>query len=443
MAFSGNRAPRGETGHKDVNALLTAHRFDLDARALLFLSFLLLAWITLRPFGDLAAAENFDVGAGRDVEVYLAHAGFAAAMLYVVWRDDARALKRLADPFFLFLYGWIALSSLLSQDPATSLKRAALFAIVSASSAALFLLPRGKAQLAELLALAAAAVLALSYIGVALLPTLAVHQAGDFLEPQLAGDWRGVYGHKNLASQLFANLAFVGIFVFRSGRRATGAAIAGLSLLFVLNSGGKSSTVLCLAAIGVSFAAARVTNAALWAAIVFVPLLLLNLLGVGSALWAPFGALVEALPIDPTFTGRVDIWRFAAAQAAERPFFGYGFFAFWNTEALRYGADDPSQWATQAAHAHNAFLDAALGCGLPGLAATIGALALRPALDLRRAQAEGRDADTALLLAQIWLFELYLASFESVFFNRADPSWLTFLFAVFGLRYLAAYDVKK
>jgi O-antigen ligase len=414
-----------------------------DAKAWLFLAYLLVAWITLRPFGDLGGAETLELASGKDFEVNVVHALFAAALLYCVFRSDRPALKTLADPFFIALGGWIGVTSLLSHDPATSFKRMALFLVVSAAAAALFLLPRGKTQLAELLAVAAVVVLGLSYFGVVFLPHLAVHQPTDIWEPQLAGDWRGVFGHKNLASQTFSSLAFVGLFVYSAGRRWLGAGICFFSLLFVLNSGGKSSTVICLVAIAISLLARRLRPPALFAAAVFGPLALLNLLGVGSVLSPQLASLVAALPIDASFTGRTDIWRFAAGKAAENPIFGYGFSAFWNTESLRFGGEDATQWATQASHAHNAYLDAALGMGLPGLGLTLLALALRPALDLRRALDEGRDAGLTLMFSQIWIFYLYLASFESGFFNRADPGWLTFLFAVFGLRYLSAFDVKN
>jgi hypothetical protein len=43
------------------------------------------------------------------------------------------------------------------------------------------------------------------------------------------------------------------------------------------------------------------------------------------------------------------------------------------------------------------------------------------------------------LLTQIWLFGLYVSSLESFLFDRADPIWFTFLFAVFALRYVASF----
>ena len=48
--------------------------------------------------------------------------------------------------------------------------------------------------------------------------------------------------------------------------------------------------------------------------------------------------------------------------------------------------------------------------------------------------------EPAMALLRIWLFGLYLASMESYFLDRADPTWFTFLLAVFGLHYLAQFE---
>jgi O-antigen ligase len=421
-------------------SLLAPNAFDV--RGAVFVAFLAVAWISLRPFGDLGSPDNLDISTGRDFALYAVFAVFAAVTAFLVWDADRPALKALGAPSFLILIGWIGLTCLTSHDPATSIKRVAMLVSALASTATLFLLPRNKSHMVNLLSVVAMSVIGLSYFGVIFLPQYSIHQATDLVEPRLAGDWRGLFDHKNQAAAMFSMLSFIGVFIARSSRPLIGWAICILSLVFVLNSGGKSSTLICMATIAISVTAANVRNPVLWSLLVFSPLVLLNLLGVGSALSPWLASLTAWLPLDTTFTGRTGIWAFAAAKAAEYPVFGYGFSAFWNTEALRYGVEDTTNWAGQASHAHNAYLDAALGMGLPGLAATLFALVAQPARDLRRAARLGRDPALLLMLSQIWLFGLYLASLESLFFNRENPTWLTFLFALFGFRYLAAFSVK-
>jgi O-antigen ligase len=79
--------------------------------------------------------------------------------------------------------------------------------------------------------------------------------------------------------------------------------------------------------------------------------------------------------------------------------------------------------------------------GLPGVAFVLWALVAQPMTDIRSAVRAGADPALLLMLTQIWLFGMYLSSLESFLFNRNDPIWITFLFAVFGLRYIASYRI--
>jgi O-antigen ligase len=410
----------------------------VDWRAMTFVAVLLLAWITLKPFSDLGAAETLDSSSGRETETYLWFGALAAFCLLQLVGTDRPGLRCLAVPSFVGLGVWVGLTCLTSQDPTTSVKHAALNGFVAASAASLLLLPRGRPQLASLLAIAAGLLLALSYFGVIFMPDYAIHQATDLGEPNLAGNWRGVFAHKNEASAVFSMVAFIGVFIARSGRAIEGYAISAFSLLFVFLSGGKSSTVLCCATIFVSLMATRGPVLAS-GVLALAPLLALNALGVGSVAFPLFASVSASLPLDATFTGRTDIWRFALDRLSSHLSTGYGFSAFWNSESVRIAAADANSWAGQAAHAHNGYLDSALSMGLPGLALVLWAFVAQPFFDVRRAVRAGADPALVLMLAQIWLFGIYLSSLESFFFNRNDPIWMTFLFAVFGLRYIACF----
>lgn len=416
---------------------------EFDARAILFCVILLVAWVSFSPFADLGSRESIDLGEGRDFQIYAAFGLMAAAAALMIWRTDRPALRCLPTPANIVLAAWIGITLVTSQDLVVSLKRVAMFACAATCCLALFLLPRSRAELARLLSIVALTIVVVSYLGLLFLPHYSIHQLTDLAEPQLAGDWRGLFGHKNIASAMFSILAFIGIFVLRAGRTAEGWIIFLLSIIFVLASGGKSSTAICLATIALSFLAAHTHSVVLWSLVVFSPLVALNALGVGSMLSPQLAALSAALPLDTTFTGRTDIWAFAIPKAAETPIFGHGLGAFWNTEALRYGMEQSTMWAGNAANSHNGYLDMVISMGLPGLAVLIAALIIQPARDLRRAFARGDEPALALMFLQIWMFSLYLNSLESFFFDRAAPGWVALLFAVFGMRYLAAFRIRR
>ena len=71
-------------------------------------------------------------------------------------------------------------------------------------AAMLFLLPKSQSEIARWLGVAVLGLLATCYMGVALAPNLSIHLATDVQEPLLAGDWRGSFGHKNVAAAMMA-----------------------------------------------------------------------------------------------------------------------------------------------------------------------------------------------------------------------------------------------
>jgi O-antigen ligase len=183
---------------------------------------------------------------------------------------------------------------------------------------------------------------------------------------------------------------------------------------------------------------------ALWlrGAILLAPLVIMNVFSVGTVMNSGLAAIVQALPIDATFTGRVDIWTFAIQALQARLLTGYGFSAFWGGSSIQ-NLPQGMEWAEFASHSHNGYLDTALTMGLPGLALLIAVLVFGPLRDFHAADRNGNGGPLAMLLVQLWLFTLYLSTMESFFLDRVDPMWFTFLIAVFGLHYLARFRLKE
>jgi O-antigen ligase len=284
--------------------------------------------------------------------------------------------------------------------------------------------------------------LAVCYLGVLLAPNLSMHLATDAQEPALAGNWRGSFGHKNMAAGVMAMLLFLGIYVVRSGALLSGAAIVGLSSLFLLYSAGKSSLTLCFAVLALTSLTTLVRSFWLRAVVLLTPLLLLNLFGVGTVVNESLAEVAKILPLDSSFTGRTDIWTFALQASQLRPLTGYGFAAFWGSTAVQ-NLPEGMEWAATAAHSHNGYLDTTLTMGLPGLALLIAVLVIAPLRNFQAADRGGNNGPLATAFLRIWLFGIYLSSLESFFFDRTDPLWFTFLVAVFGLHYLARFRLRE
>jgi exopolysaccharide production protein ExoQ len=94
---------------------------------------------------------------------------------------------------------------------------------------------------------------------------------------------------------------------------------------------------------------------------------------VGAAILATtWQDVLLALGRDPTFTNRTRIWQLALEYIDRRPWFGYGFGAFWREQS----EDAQVFWVAlgfKTPHAHNSWLEMALGIGVVGVGvATLG-----------------------------------------------------------------------
>jgi O-antigen ligase len=367
---------------------------------------------------------------------------FALLTVGVALGEAKPGYATLLTPSYLAFGAWILITVALSLEPATSARRFVLALCVCAVAASLLLLPKTQSQLRCWLAIAILTLLGTCYLGLILVPNLSIHLATDAQEPALAGDWRGVFGHKNMAAGMMAMLFFLSIYLVRAGSRVAGGIAVALTLLFLINTEGKSASALCAAVLVLTLCATMIRSFWGRAIVLLTPLALLNLIGIGSVLNEHLSAISKALPLDASFTGRTDIWTFGLQAAQLRLWTGYGFSSFWGSSAVQ-NLPQGMEWAATAAHSHNGYLDVTLAMGLPGLALLILVIVVLPLRDFHVADREGNNGPLTLALLQVWLFGLYLSSLESFFFDRADPMWFTLLMAVFGLHYLARFRLSE
>lgn len=409
------------------------------ARCLVAVAALLLVLVTLDPFPDLRNPDAATVVSGRMALAYVAWGLLAAVAVLLVAGSDAPALKTLVTPLHLCLVGWLLINIVLSEASGVSMQRFVLLVSMTSLAVLLPLLPPTQRSFNLCLGAAALVLLALCYLGVVLAPHYSIHTALDIGEPQLAGDWRGSFGHKNVASPVMTILVYVGIYLCAVGSFVMGPAIAALAGVFLIFTGGKTSSVLCLAIY--ALASLVYVTPSLWLKriICFVPLIVMNLLTVGSVLSPALGTVTRLLPLDPTFTGRSAIWEFALAAVAEKPITGHGYAAFWDDVTARQTAQG-AEWATSAAHSHNSYLDLAVTIGLPGLLLVILIFVLAPLGNFQSAQTHNRSSALAKLFLTVWLFGLYYGATETFLLERQNPIWFMFALSVAGLHFMARFQ---
>lgn len=400
--------------------------------------------LTLTPFApaDDAAAS---AAASGNLLNQLGYAILAVlAMTAHVLFTDRLVARSLLRPTWIAMALCILASVAQSLDPGQTL-RAALFTLMAmVAGTAVVTLPPNAEAFRTSLATTALIVLGLSYLGVLLFPHIAIHQAvGD--EPQHAGLWRGAYPHKNLAAPIMAGLFFAGLYLIRCGRRTTGWIVALLAAVFVLKTGSKTSTALVpLVAMLVVFGN-RIGGRFLPVTLLIAAAGVMALMTLGAVLSPTLDAVLQTVLPGTTFTGRMDLWRFALDTMAPRQWTGFGLESFWLTPNV-FGAEMPFElsWDPRGiVNSHSGYLDVAIALGWPSLGVATLVLLFLPASDYVRCAAGEENRRMADLFLMIVAFVLLNSFLESYFFRRNDPVWMMLWTSIVGLRLVSKFSIRR
>ena len=403
-------------------------------RNFLFLATFLLAWFTVSPFPDLGQQAPAG-GTGGDLASQASAILMTGALaLYVLLKRPPLLTRAVTLPLVLTLAAF-AVSAVLSSYPDVAGRRLVLAIFNIFQAAVLVLLPYGREHFARLLALAAIIILAACYFGVAFLPQFSIHQATDVAEPGLAGDWRGFFTHKNGAGAGMVLLIFIGIFIYRAWNRTIGIGIVLLSAVFLYFTHSKSPINLLPVVLLISYLVPRLRSGVVAFGLIAGVPLMLNLLSVGSVMFAPIRDLIAHVMSDPTYTGRDVIWQFALDHVRQRPLFGFGFEAFWGMPDLVADWNYLESWGYRASDAHNGYLNLAVTTGLVGLGLSLWWIIAQPFADYWRGRFQASDRPLVTLLLQIWFFALCLGCYESAFFVGGSGQWFLTMSAIVGLRF--------
>jgi exopolysaccharide production protein ExoQ len=332
----------------------------------------------------------------------------------------ARLLQRHAALLWspLALGVWSCASVCWSVDPLLTARRAVPFLLAAGFGAllALRLPPR------RILGLLLAAFVVLSLWSAVL--AVAFPSIGLDASTGHAGNWQGAFTQKNACGRIMviALAAWFGMVPGASRRQRLKLWQVAILVLFAAElvlSGSRGAWLIACVVLG-ALPATRVMRGlrprvrmAVLAAACTVALALLF-----SAV-THFAELAPLFGRDATLSGRTEIWHQVWIAILRRPWFGYGFSAFWQ------GFSGPS-WNVVVAlhfvlfHAHNGFLEIWLELGACGLAIFIATFLRAAALlwpELRGGRFDGAAWPLAMLLLTVLydLDENSLLSFNGVF----------------------------
>jgi O-antigen ligase len=413
---------------------------DADSliRTFLLTAVFLLLWISFRPFESLAEPREV-TGVGNIANQVGYSLLFLVLAAWSLFHQPSR-LMLLVRPILIATLLWFAGTVVTSWEPSLSARRLAFTLLIIGIAGMAMLLPKNIRHFSDVMTAVVLIVLVLCYLGVVFAPSLSIHQSSDFLEPELAGDWRGVFGHKNEASAVMVLFTFIGLFVGRIRGAVVGAVIIVPALTFLVFTQSKTSLAMLPFVLIISTIMARVRRPAIGIAIALSGVAIFNILSVGSIYSEAMRKLLDLVLTDSTFTGRTEVWQFVLDHVMERPITGFGFASFWGTPEVVYGMGGYAIWANTAGHAHNGYLDLALTIGIPGAVLVILWLVVLPLMDFYRSPHERSAVPLEILFLRVCLFAAYGSCFESMLLQEGGAALFLFA-ATFALRLVSVSRV--
>lgn len=200
-----------------------------------------------------------------------------------------------------------------------------------------------------------------SILFIALFPNL-----GMMSEEALAGNWRGVFYHKNVMGEVMTSAVFVQLYLFATGgHRVWSFFWAALFYGLVVVSRSESSLIVASLYVPMFFIYLLwmqhriIGYGAATMFIIFLAMMTLLVLG-------DFATVLDLMGKDSTLTGRIDLWTEVTNLISVKPLLGWGFGAmFINDDSATTILWERVGWL--AATAHNSYLQTTLELGYLGL----------------------------------------------------------------------------
>jgi O-antigen ligase len=260
-----------------------------------------------------------------------------------------------------------------------------------------------------------------------------VHGASLGDADTVAGDWRGIFLHKNVAGPVLAITILLFLFDRKSVPWPACIAVIAITAAFLYKTNSKTSMLVLPPAIVVGcvmlFYDPR-RRFIVWS-------IVLAALAAFAVALVKSETLANLLNDPQAFTGRGRIWHILLQYASENPWFGTGYGAFWQIGPASPVYRFDNGWVSRSvSHGHNGYLDLVVTVGVPGMVLAVGVLLLWPAFQLLSAWQINRQR-RALLTAILVYCALHNLS-ESTLFGGIVPLEVLLVVTVVLIHYLSA-----
>lgn len=208
----------------------------------------------------------------------------------------------------------------------------------------------------------------LSLLAGAAVPSYGIHTTGEFV-----GSWKGVFGFKNLFASVMTMAAILFLIAALNDRRQRWLAwgLLMISILLIILSKGRTALA-CLFISLYLFPLYNFVKKQFKLRVILISTAILFTLSLAVLVLGNLEFIViDVLGKNLEFNGRLPIWTLMMEKVLERPWLGYGYAAFWTSDASYYLLT--RSWALDAFqagirfNAHNGYLDLLLQLGFVGL----------------------------------------------------------------------------
>jgi exopolysaccharide production protein ExoQ len=257
-----------------------------------------------------------------------------------------------------------------------------------------------------------------------LLVPQAVHLP-DELEAELAGNWRGMHGHKNIAGPIAALSGMLFLHFALVTRRWRDWLLFVAASAFLAGTFSKTAIGFYVMSIVIAMIYRKMCRTETGRQLfryVFAALLVFAAVG-----WMFAYETITDLLSDPTgFTGRVAIWQTVFDYLRDHWLLGAGFGTFWQVgDESPAQVVNPANWIPLVPHSHNGYLEILATTGVVGMFLCSIAFIANPVKQLLDSRI--RDVELQSLMLALFIFIVFSNLLETVFLNRGRPEWVIFL----------------
>ena len=382
---------------------------------LLIFSYIFLSLIGVRVLqGEGNVFDISDTGESDFLKQFL----FISLLLFILAYVFLRNVKihiTIYHVYILLFFLYAALSVTWSNVPFVSFKRYVLTSIVFIIPLLLSILYKPSFVLDSVMW--SLAILIMISFFAALVHPYGVHTYSA-LDADLVGAWKGIFTHKNRAGSVAAFTAGLFLIRYLVGGGKINLFFGFFCLLFLVGTISKTSMLIFLPAMILSFVFVRFSNLLKWN-------YLIPMLFIASPVILIFMNYIYGLVLNPeSFTGRSEIWSVVMMIILDNPFFGVGVASVYHVGDASILLNYADNWVSLEAHAHNGYLDIALYFGVFGFIGFFYSFYRTFYLLLmHRLRVFGGDVIAYSSFFAFFFFIFHNLS-ESSFFDTSRPGWV-------------------